>query len=45
MKYTIEEIKELLSNYYEEDYWDVGCYVDGFWLSVKNIIKILERGK
>lgn len=41
---SIEEIKELLDKYIDKAYWENGCFVDGFWLSVENIIKILERG-
>ena len=44
MSFKIEEIKELLANYYDEDDWDKGCYADGRWLSINEIIKIIERG-
>ena len=44
MSYTIEEIKEILKQYISEDYWDFGCFVDGNWLSVNDIIEMIERG-
>lgn len=44
MSYTIEEIKKILSSYIDETYWENGCYVDGNWLCVENIIKMIERG-
>ena len=44
MTYTIEEIKEIINQYIDEAYWEQGCYVDGQWLSVENIIKMIERG-
>ena len=43
---TIEEIKEILFNAYEiEDDYDeqCGCFVNGKWLSIKDIIDILEK--
>ena len=43
---TIEEIKERLYEVYEieEEYNDEekGCYINGRWLSIENIIKALE---
>lgn len=45
---TIEEIKKILYKAYniEEEYWDQekGCYLNDKWLSIENIIKVLERG-
>lgn len=45
---NIEEIKDILYKYYEvdEEYADGerGCYVNGYWLSINQIIEILERG-
>jgi hypothetical protein len=37
----IEEIREILLKYYEDG--DRGCYVNGVWLSVDNIIRILKE--
>ena len=44
MTYTIEEIKERINQYIDEAYWEQGCFVDGNWLSVENIIRMIERG-
>lgn len=45
---TIEEIKKILYKAYniEEEYGDEekGCYLNDKWLSIENIIKVLERG-
>lgn len=41
---TIEEIRELLEQYYDKDDWDYGCYVSDRWLSINDILEILERG-
>lgn len=38
---TIEEIKQILINYYGDI--ERGCYVNGKWLSVEEIIKLLEK--
>lgn len=48
-KDIIEEIKEILLMHYEleseEDYdYECGCYVNGIWLSISEIIDTLERG-
>lgn len=45
---NIDEIKEVLMNYYdiedENDYdFECGCYINGKWLSLKDIIKIIEK--
>lgn len=44
---SIDEIKEILYSYYDidEEYADdeKGCYLGGKWLSIKNIIEILEK--
>ncbi len=44
---TIEEIKEILYRAYDidEEYADEekGCYVNDKWLSIENILKVLER--
>ena len=44
---NINEIKEILYRYYEveEQYADGerGCYVNGYWLSINEIINILEK--
>ena len=45
---SIEEIKEKLFNAYdiddEDDHsYECGAYLNGEWLSIKNIIEILER--
>lgn len=43
----IQEIKNILYRYYEieEDYDDEnkGCYLNDKWLSINNIIKLLEK--
>jgi len=38
---SIEEIKEILINYYEDT--DKGCFINGKWLSIDEIIKVLKR--
>ncbi len=44
---SIEEIKEILYRAYDidEEYADEekGCYVNDKWLSIENILKVLER--
>lgn len=44
---NIEEIKEILYRAYqiEEEYGDEerGCYLNDKWLSIENILEILER--
>lgn len=45
----IEEIKEILMNHYgiesENDYdYECGCYINGEWLSISDVIYLLERG-
>lgn len=45
---NIDEIKEVLMAYYdiedEDDYdFECGCYINGKWLSLKDIIDIIER--
>lgn len=44
---SIEEIKEILYRAYEieEEYGDEekGCYLNDKWLSIENILKVLER--
>lgn len=45
---TIEEIKEILFNAYDiengDDYnAECGCYVGGKWLSVNDILELLEK--
>lgn len=48
MTYTVEEIKELLYKAYDidEEYADdeLGAFLNGKWLSIKNILEVLERG-
>ena len=44
MSYTIEEIKEIIKQYIDEDYWDYGSYVDDHWLSVNEVLDMIERG-
>lgn len=43
----IEKIKNILYTYFdiEEDFDDnnKGCYINGKWLSIKNILEILEE--
>lgn len=47
MSYTIEEIKEILYRAYdiEEEYRDdeLGGFLNGKWLSIKNILEVLEK--
>lgn len=38
---SIEEIEKILLAYYEDG--DRGCFVNGTWLSVNEIIDILKR--
>ena len=44
---SIEEIKKILYKVYQidEEYGDEekGCYLNDKWLSIENIIKILEK--
>lgn len=40
---TIEEIERALTDTYGEDYTENGCFINGVWLSVSNIIEILKR--
>lgn len=44
---NIEEIKKILYKTYniEEEYGDEekGCYVNDKWLSIENILKVLEK--
>ena len=43
---SIDEIKEILYNYYnvEDDYdAECGCYVNGNWISVADVLRVLER--
>lgn len=44
---SIEEIKEILYRAYDidEEYGEEerGCYVNGKWLSIKDILEILEE--
>lgn len=44
---SIDEIKEILYKYFDidEDYGDdeKGCYLGGKWLSIGEIIKVLEK--
>lgn len=42
----LERIKEVLYNYYEvEDGYDAqcGCYVNGNWLSVEDVLDVIEK--
>lgn len=44
----IEEIKEILMNHYEieseNDYdYECGCYINGEWLSISEIIRIIKK--
>lgn len=43
----LEDIKEALYNYYEieddEDYnVDCGCFINGKWLSIEDVLKIIK---
>lgn len=44
---SIDEIKEILYNYFDidEEYADdeKGCFINGKWLSIGEIIKVLEK--
>lgn len=41
---SIDEIKDILYRYYDIDEdGDKGCYVNGNWLSINEIINILEE--
>ncbi len=42
---NIDEIKNILYKYYQVDDEDAekGCYINGKWLSIKNIIDILKE--
>ena len=49
MSYTIEEIKEILMEHYdieEDDTYSMesGCYINRQWLSIQEILDILDRG-
>jgi hypothetical protein len=48
MRLTIEEIEEILRREYdidEDDEWSMecGCYINGTWLSIRNILSALEE--
>lgn len=38
---SLEEIEEILLKYYDNS--DSGCFVNGVWLSINNIIEILKK--
>ena len=38
---SLKEIKEILKNYYGDI--EAGCYINNKWLSIKEILKILEK--
>lgn len=49
MELSIDEIKEILIEHYgledENDYdYECGCYINGKWLSISEIVDILNKG-
>jgi hypothetical protein len=47
MEYTIDEIKEILYQAYnieDESDGEYGCFINGKWLSINDIIEAIDRG-
>ena len=44
---SIEEIKELLYKHYDidEEYGEdeVGCFINGKWFSIKNVLQVIKE--